>query len=304
VDITVTGATGLLGTRLARELLAAGHSLHVLGRRRPSGLPSSVRFSEWVASEDEPPPESIAKADAIVHLAGEPVAQRWTTEVKQRIRTSRVDGTRHLVNALTSQSRRPQVLVSASAIGFYGSRGDEILTETARPGDDFLARVALDWERAAEMAESLGIRVVRLRFGMVLGHGGALAKMLPPFRLGLGGRLSSGKQWVSWIHIEDAIRVILFALDNAAVQGAINATAPNPVTNADFTKELAAALHRPAIFPVPRLVLRMMFGEMADVVLASQRVVPKAALAAGFRFRHAELRPALARLLSGEAEAQ
>jgi uncharacterized protein (TIGR01777 family) len=304
VDITVTGATGLLGTRLARELLAAGHSLHVLGRRRPSGLPSSVRFSEWVASEDEPPPESIAKADAIVHLAGEPVAQRWTTEVKQRIRTSRVDGTRHLVNALTTQSRRPQVLVSASAIGFYGSRGDEILTETARPGDDFLARVALDWERAAEMAESLGIRVVRLRFGMVLGHGGALAKMLPPFRLGLGGRLSSGKQWVSWIHIEDAIRVILFALDNAAVQGAINATAPNPVTNADFTKELAAALHRPAIFPVPRLVLRMMFGEMADVVLASQRVVPKAALAAGFRFRHAELRPALARLLSGEAEAQ
>lgn len=304
MDITVTGATGLLGTRLARELLAAGHSLHVLGRRRPSGLPSSVRFSEWVASEDEPPPESIAKADAIVHLAGEPVAQRWTTEVKQRIRTSRVDGTRHLVNALTSQSRRPQVLVSASAIGFYGSRGDEILTETARPGDDFLARVALDWERAAEMAESLGIRVVRLRFGMVLGHGGALAKMLPPFRLGLGGRLSSGKQWVSWIHIEDAIRVILFALDNAAVQGAINATAPNPVTNADFTKELAAALHRPAIFPVPRLVLRMMFGEMADVVLASQRVVPKAALAAGFRFRHAELRPALARLLSGEAEAQ
>lgn len=304
MDITVTGATGLLGTRLARELLAAGHSLHVLGRRRPSGLPSSVRFSEWVASEDEPPPESIAKADAIVHLAGEPVAQRWTTEVKQRIRTSRVDGTRHLVNALTTQSRRPQVLVSASAIGFYGSRGDEILTETARPGDDFLARVALDWERAAEMAESLGIRVVRLRFGMVLGHGGALAKMLPPFRLGLGGRLSSGKQWVSWIHIEDAIRVILFALDNAAVQGAINATAPNPVTNADFTKELAAALHRPAIFPVPRLVLRMMFGEMADVVLASQRVVPKAALAAGFRFRHAELRPALARLLSGEAEAQ
>jgi hypothetical protein len=235
----------------------------------------------------------------LVHLTGEPVAQRWTPEVKQRIRSSRVDGTRNLVSALAKLSERPRVLVCASAIGYYGSRGDDLLTETSSPGGDFLAQVVVDWERAAGEAEALGIRVVPLRFGVVLGKdGGALPKMLPPFRLGLGGRLSSGQQWMSWIHVDDVIGLIRFALENSAVRGALNATALQPVTNAEFTRELAAALHRPAVFPVPGLALKLLFGEMAEVILGSQRVVPRAALSAGFRFEYPELRGALARLLS------
>jgi uncharacterized protein (TIGR01777 family) len=299
MNITLTGATGFVGGRLTRTLLDAGHSIHALARSRPANLPQSVQFSEWRSGEAEPPPESLAGADAVIHLAGEPVAQRWTPEAKQRIRSSRVDGTRHLVNALSTQSRRPQVLISASAIGIYGSRGDEILTEGSSVGDDFLAQVVVDWEKAAVLAEALGIRVVRLRLGVVLGSdGGALAKMLPPFRLGVGGRLGSGRQWTSWIHIDDVIGLMLLALTNTGVRGALNATAPRPVTNREFTKELAAALHRPAIFPVPQLALKLLFGEMASVVLGSQRVMPEAAQRAGFVFQHPELGAALRRLLS------
>jgi hypothetical protein len=204
-----------------------------------------------------------------------------------------------LVNALSTESRRPQVLICASAVGYYGSRGDEILNEKSAPGNDFLARVVVDWEKAASLAESLGIRVVRLRFGMVLGkEGGALAKMLPPFRLGVGGRLGSGRQWTSWIHIDDLIHLILFALTTASVNGAMNATAPEPVTNAEFTKELAAAIHRPAIFPVPKFALRLLFGEMAGMLLASQRVIPDAAKNAGYEFQYPKLGPALRRLVT------
>ena len=298
MNITVTGATGFIGAQLMRKLLAAGHTVHALARKRPPTLPASVRFSEWDSTRGEPPRESLAIADAIVNLAGEPVAQRWTPEVKRRIRGSRVDGTRHLVNALSTQSRRPQALVNASAIGIYGSRGDEILTEDSEPGYDFLARVVIDWEKSAELAESLGIRVVRLRFGMVLGNGGALAKMLPPFRLGLGGRIGSGKQWMSWIHIDDLTSLILSAVTNAAAHGPMNATAPNPATNADFTKALGAVLHRPAILPVPKFALKLIFGEMSTVVLASQRVLPQAAQTTGFQFEYPQLKAALARLLS------
>ena len=304
MNITITGATGFVGMRLVHKLLQAGHAVHALARARTAGLPPEVQFSEWHSTQGEPPPESLAAADAVVHLAGEPVARRWTSEVKQRIRASRVDGTRYLVNALSTQPRRPQVLVNASAIGFYGSRGDEILTEDSAPGDDFLAGVVRDWEKSAELAEALGIRVVRLRIGMVLGQGGALAQMLPPFRMGLGGRLGGGKQWMSWIHIEDVTNLILFAIQNNAVRGALNATSPNPVTNAEFTKELAAALHRPAILPIPALAVKLKFGEMANVVLASQRVIPKAAQAAGFQFEYPQLKPALVRLLTGGSEAQ
>jgi uncharacterized protein (TIGR01777 family) len=300
MNITVIGATGFIGTQLTRALLNGGHTVHALARNRPANLPESVRFSEWQSMEEEPPPESLTGADAVIHLAGEPVAQRWTPQAKQRIYSSRVDGTRHLVNALSTQSRRPSVLICASAIGIYGSRGDEILTERSAAGDDFLASLVSDWEKAAVLAEALGIRVVRLRLGVVLGQdGGALQKMLPPFRLGLGGRLGSGRQWTSWIHIDDVISLVLFILANAGVHGAVNATAPEPVTNAEFTKELAGALHRPAIFPVPKFALRILFGEMAGMVLASQRVIPEAAKSAGFEFQYPKLGPALRRLLGG-----
>lgn len=283
VNITVTGATGFIGKRVAQALLAAGHNIHALGRKQSTELPA----------------ESLAEADAVIHLAGEPVAQRWTPEAKQRIRSSRVDGTRNLVDALAKQSRRPRVMVCASAIGYYGSRGDEVLTETSGPGSDFLARIVVEWEQAAQQAEALGIRVVPLRFGVVLGkNGGALAKMLSPFRFGLGGRLASGRQWMSWIHVDDVIGLIRFALENSAIRGPMNATAPQPVPNVEFTQQLATALHRPAIFPVPGFALKLLFGEMAQVILGSQRVIPQAAQSAGYRFEYPELRPALARLLS------
>jgi uncharacterized protein len=301
MNITITGATGFVGAHLTRALLAAGHTVHALARRRPANLPAAVQFSEWRSTEQEPPRESLAGADAVIHLVGEPVAQRWTPEVKKRIQGSRVDGTRHLVNALSTESRRPRVLISASAIGIYGSRGDEILTERSSSGDDFLSRVVVEWENAATLAEALGIRVVRFRFGVVLGkEGGALAKMLPPFRLGAGGKLGNGRQWMSWIHVDDAINLILFILTNAGVHGPINVTAPEPVTNADFTKELAAAIHRPAIFPVPKLALNLLFGEMAGLLLASQRVIPEAATGFGFQFQYPKLAPALRNLLNTE----
>ena len=299
MNITITGASGFIGNKLVEELFQAGHSIHALGRKRSPALPPAVRFSEWRSTESEPPSEALAAADAIVYLAGESVAQRWTPEVKQRIRSSRVDGTRNLVNAIAKQSHRPQVFVCASAIGYYGSRGDELLTETSGPGADFLAEVVVGWEQAARQAETLGIRVVPLRFGVVLGKdGGALAKMLAPFRFGVGGRLASGQQWMSWIHVDDVIGLIRFSLDHSAVREPMNATSPQPVTNAEFTRELAAVLHRPAIFPVPEFALNLLFGEMAEVILGSQRVLPKAAQSAGFQFQYPELRPALVRLLS------
>jgi uncharacterized protein (TIGR01777 family) len=299
MKITVTGATGLIGYRLTKSLLESGHAIHTLGRRRAAGLPESVGFSEWKSTNEEPPAESLAGADAVIHLAGEPVAQRWTPEVKTRIRASRVEGTRQLVNALSTQSRRPAVLINGSAIGYYGSRGDEVLTEDSDAGDDFLARLTIEWEHAAELAEALGMRVVLLRTGLVLGKdGGALAKMLPPFRFGLGGRLGSGKQWMSWIHIDDLIRLILFSIENAGVRGPVNGTAPHPVTNVQFTKDLAAVLHRPAVLPAPQFVLRRALGEMANAVLASQRVVPRVAQSAGFEFQYPQLRAALERLLT------
>jgi len=298
MTVTVTGATGLVGNHLTRALLEAGHTVRALARKKSGSLPAAVRFFPWEAGQSEPPAESLENVDAIVHLAGEPVAQRWTPEARQRIRASRVDGTRHLVNTLSTISRRPPALISASAIGIYGDRGNQILTEQSSPGGDFLAQLVVDWEQASLLAESLGMRVVPLRFGLILASdGGALKKMLPPFRFGVGGRLGSGRQWNSWIHIDDVVHLILFALARPDLRGPINAVAPNPVTNADFTKTLAATLHRPAIFPVPKLALRLLFGEMSSVLLASQRVLPESALAAGFTFRYAQLRAAFDRLL-------
>lgn len=241
------------------------------------------------------PPDALAGVNAVIHLAGEPVAQRWTASARDKILRSRVEGTQTLVAAMRAQP--PQVLISASAVGYYGSRGDEILIESAPPAQDFLGRVATAWEEAAQVAEPLGVRVARIRIGMVLGKGGgALARMLLPFRLGVGGRLGSGKQWMSWIHIDDLIRLIVFLMKESTVRGVFNATSPFPVTNREFTRALAEAVHRPAIIPVPAFALRLALGEMAEVLLASQRAIPDAAQRAGFVFEHPDIFTALAQV--------
>lgn len=276
MKIAVTGASGFIGRALTARLAAAGH------------IVQPVRLRESAAA---------SPSEAVVHLAGEPLAQRWTAEAKRTIRESRVEGTRALVGSLARLSPRPAMLVSASAVGIYGSRGDQLLTEDSAPGSGFLADVCAEWERTAGVANALGIRVVIVRTGVVLGHGGALARMLPVFKLGLGGRLGSGRQWMSWIHIDDLTALIEFVLSGARLRGPVNATAPNPVTNAGFTRTLASALHRPAFAVVPAFALKMLFGEMASVLLDSQRVLPKAAQAAGFQFRYPDLGPALADLV-------
>ena len=278
MNIAISGASGFIGRHLVKSLALAGHSLRALSRHAPA--------------------ESLREADVIIHLAGEPVAQRWTAAAKQRIRDSRVVGTHNLVETLATLPRRPEALICASAIGYYGSRGDEILTESSAPGSGFLPEVCVAWEREAQAAEAFGIRVVRVRIGVVLAAGGgALPRMLPPFRMGVGGRLGSGRQWMSWIHLEDLAALFQLAVESQ-VRGPLNAAAPHAVTNSDFTRELAHALRRPAVFPVPEFALRLLFGEMADVLLASQRVVPAAAEAAGFRFRFPQLASALAGLLT------
>lgn len=296
MNVTITGASGFIGRRLLKVLAGAGHSLHVLSRHAGTNLPNGVRLSVWDPAQI-PPRESLEAADAVIHLAGEPVAQRWTADSRRRIRESRVSGTERLVQALSGLPRRPSVLVSASAIGYYGSRGDDLLEESAAPGNGFLPDVCVAWEREAQAAETLGMRVAWIRIGMVLDpRGGALKRMLPPFRLGAGGRLGSGRQWMSWIHLADLAELFRFALEQP-VRGALNGVAPEPVRNSEFTRALARAVHRPALFPVPELALHLLFGEMAGVLLESQRVVPRAARAAGFDFRFPQLGPALANLL-------
>lgn len=280
MKVAITGASGFVGRALSERLRALGHKV----------TPVSLRAL----------PDPFPQCDAVVHLAGEPVAQRWTKAARQRIRDSRVQGTRSLVEALRASP--PAVLISASAVGYYGSRGNNILTEDATPGSDFLAKVAVRWEKEAFAAEAFGVRVVVLRIGVVLGPGGgALKKMLLPFRLGVGGRLGSGKQWMSWIHIDDLISLIEFAIATPTVSGPLNAAAPAPVTNAEFTRELARALHRPAFLPVPALALKLIFGEMSQVLLGSQRVLPEATLQAGFDFRYSDLGAALAAALGSQS---
>jgi uncharacterized protein (TIGR01777 family) len=275
--IAVTGSSGFIGRRLTQRLRAEGHTVREISLRRG--------------------PVIVPVCHAVVHLAGEPVAQRWTRSARNRILKSRVEGTKSLVKALSEHP--PPVLISASAIGYYGSRGDEILTETSKPGGDFLAQVVIGWEREARSAEQFGVRVVPLRFGVVLGRGGgALKKILLPFRLGLGGRLGSGQQWMSWIHLDDLIALIGFAIESEQCKRVMNAVAPHPVTNDEFTHDLGRALHRPAVFPVPEFGLKLLYGEMSQVILGSQRVIPEAALQAGFQFRFAELGPALRQIVA------
>jgi len=277
MNVAITGATGFIGRAVADRLRGSGHNVRAVSLRGAI------------------PPDALAGTNAVIHLAGEPVAQRWTRAARDRILRSRVEGTRVLLAAMRAQP--PQVLISASAVGYYGSRGDEVLVESAPPADDFLGRVAVAWEEEAQAAEPLGVRVARLRIGMVLGpRGGALARMLPPFRLGVGGRLGGGKQWMSWIHIDDLIALIAFLMKESTVRGVFNATSPFPVTNREFTRALAEAVHRPAILPVPAWALRLMFGDMSQVLLASQRALPDAAQRAGFIFQHPDIFAALAQL--------
>jgi uncharacterized protein (TIGR01777 family) len=252
----------------------------------------------WDPLNGEPPLDSLEKMDAVIHLAGEPVAQRWTKAVKARIRDSRVEGTRRLVDAIGRAQHRPKVLVCASAIGFYGDRGDEVLTEDSGVGRGFLAELCQTWENEAGRATIFGLRVVKLRVGFVLGrHGGALARMIPAFRALAGGKLGSGKQWMPWIHLDDVAELFVNAVEND-VEGVWNATAPNPVTNAEFTRELARAVGRPALVPVPGLALKLAFGEVGQHMLDSARVVPARALAAGYTFRFPDLEGALRDIVS------
>jgi uncharacterized protein len=294
VNITITGATGFIGRRLIERLGTGEHQLHVLSRHTNIRFGNTaVWIGKWDPMAEDPPKESLVNADAIVHLAGEPVAQRWTPEAKRKIRESRVESTRRLAQALAELKQRPRVMICSSAIGIYGSRGDEALTESSTPGTDFLAEVCQEWEKEASAVESLGVRVVKVRTGVVLGKGGgALQKMLPPFKAFVGGKLGSGKQWMSWIHLDDLVGILCHALTNP-MSGVFNGTAPNPVTNADFTAALGKELGRPTLFPVPAFALKAMFGEMAEILLGGQRVLARATETAGYRFQYPELGGAL-----------
>ncbi len=252
----------------------------------------------WDALAGPPPPDVLPGADAVVHLAGAPLDRRWMTRVKREVRATRIEGTRNLVAGLTAAEPRPRVLVSASAVGWYGPHGDEPVTEAEPAGSDFLARLVADWEAEARRAEELGVRVVTIRSGLVLAvEGGALKRMLLPFKLGLGGRIGGGRQVYPWIHIEDEVGIILAALDGEAWTGPVNATAPEPVSSREFAKALGRALHRPAVLPLPSFVLHAVFGEMSTVLTTGQRAVPERARELGYRFRHMELDEALTSLV-------
>ncbi len=299
--VTVTGATGRIGAGLVAALKARGDEVTVLSRSPDRARAALGTEAVAWRTEDEPAPaEALAGRDGVIHLAGEDVAQRWSDEAKRRIRTSRELGTRNLVAGLRAADPRPGVLVSASAVGWYGPRGDEPVDEDTPAAGDFLAEVCAVWEREAVAAEALGVRVVRVRTGVVLDkEGGALAKMLPFFRLGVGGPVAGGGQWMPWIHRDDLVALYLRALDDAAWTGAVNGTAPEPVTNKDFSRALGRALHRPAFAPVPGFAVRVLYGEMADIVVCGQRAVPKRTQALGFSFRHPQLDEALRDALAG-----
>jgi uncharacterized protein (TIGR01777 family) len=295
--VTVTGATGLVGPRLVAALRSRGDEVTVLSRdpARARAALDGVEAVAWADPEAAPAPaEALTGRDAVVHLAGEPVAQRWSAASKARIRSSRELGTRNLVAGMAAVEARPRVLVSSSAVGYYGPHGDEPLPEGTPPGDDFLAGVCVVWEREAEAAQQHGIRVVVVRTGIVLDeHGGALEKMLPPFRLGAGGPVAGGDQYMPWIHLDDVVGIYLRAIDDAAWAGAVNAAAPEPVTNREFSKALGRVLRRPAVAPVPALAIRALYGQMAEIVTKGQRAVPERTQALGYAFEHAELEPAL-----------
>lgn len=282
----------MIGTALVAHLRARGHTVRRLVRSTREMQPDDVRWDPMAAALDA---RVLDGCDAIVHLAGAPIALRWTDERKRAIRESRVRGTSLIASAVASMAVKPTVVLSGSAIGYYGDRGDEPLDEQSASGADFLSRTAREWEGAAAPIANAGVRLVLLRTGIVLSsHGGALAKMLPPFKLGLGGPMGNGRQWMSWISLHDHLRAMEHALHTDALHGPVNLVAPNPVPNADFAATLGRVLSRPAMIPVPRFALELAFGEMADAtILASQRVQPRALLDSHFAFEHAHLEQAL-----------
>jgi uncharacterized protein len=309
MNILMTGATGLVGTALVKTFAAEGHTIYRLTRAETSkrraqdrgvfDLPWNPSTGEIGGSVGSRSPQVPASVDAVINLAGAPVVGgRWTKERKALLRSSRVDTTRGLVSAIAKMGKRPRVLISASAIGFYGDRGDEPVTEKSAPGTDFLAELAKEWENEAVKAEGFGARVVLLRFGIILAkQGGALPKMMLPFKYGLGGKLGSGRQWTSWISLQDVVAIIQAALRSESWKGPVNLVAPEAVRNFDFTKSLAKVMHRPAIFAAPAFALRLAMGEMAETLLGGVRVAPRALEQHGYRFLHANLEEALKAIL-------
>jgi uncharacterized protein (TIGR01777 family) len=298
MKVTITGATGRVGAALVAGLRARGDEVTVLsrsGQRALDRLPAGVEAVAWGDPKAGPAPvEALIGRDAVVHLAGEDVGRRWTEEVKREIRASRELGTRNLVEGLAAAQPRPGLLISASAAGYYGPRGDERVDEAQGPGYDFLAQVCVAWEREARRAQDHGVRVVTVRTGIVLDKaGGALAQMLTPFRLGVGGPIAGGDQYMPWIHLEDIVGIYLAALDSTTFSGAINASAPEPVTNGAFSKALGKAIHRPALVPVPGFAIKALYGEMAQLVTEGVRMVPGRAPELGYAFVHPDLDEAL-----------
>jgi uncharacterized protein (TIGR01777 family) len=301
MKIIVTGASGLVGSALVPALITQGHQVTALVRRVSKHKPqANVTEVEWEPATGQLDAARLVGHDAAVHLAGEPIAAgRWTAAKKQRIRASRVESTRLLADTLARLQTRPRVLVCASAIGYYGTRGAEVLTEASAPGNDFLSEVCREWEAAAEPARAAGIRTVHLRFGIVLSkEGGALAQMLTPFQLGIGGPIGNGRHYMSWLALDDAVGMIEHALTDENLAGAVNAVAPQPVTNSEFAKTMGRVLGRPALLPMPAFALRFALGEMADaLLLSSARVAPERLQAAGYQFKYPQLEGALRHVL-------
>jgi uncharacterized protein (TIGR01777 family) len=298
LKVAVTGASGTIGQALVAALKGRGDQVVVLTRNPASArekLGADIEAIEWSDPTSAPAPDDAFEGvDAVVHLAGEPVDQRWSGDAKRRIESSRTDGTRNLVAGMKRAGAQLKTLVSASASGYYGPRGDEKVTESDEPGDDFLSRVVVGWEREAQKAEELGVRVAMLRTGIVLSpEGGALGKMVTPFKLGVGGPIGGGEQFMPWIHVDDVVGAYLFALDNDSVSGPVNLSAPEPVSNREFSKHLGKVLHRPSFAPVPSFAIKTLYGEMSTIVLNGVRMVPAALLAAGYAFAYPELAAAL-----------
>lgn len=301
--VFVTGGSGLIGRRLVARLMERGDTVTVLTRSAAAAsgaLPAGAMLIEADPTTPGRWQDAISTADAVVNLAGEPIfARRWTRAQRERIRTSRIRTTENIVEAMTACANGPKTLVSGSAVGFYGPRADEQLREDAPPGDDFLAEVTIQWEAAARKASEADVRVVLLRSGIVLSaQGGALVRMTPPFRLHVGGPVGSGRQWISWIHIDDLVGMIELALDSPALEGPVNGTAPSPVTSRRFASILGETLGRKSWLPVPRIILRVALGQVADTVAAGQRALPAKAIAAGYSFRHPDLPEALRQILT------